>query len=380
MAAGGQGECCVFFITAEILANQSFLRDINTLLTNGEIDGIFSVDEKHVITEQVHQYLKEKKQEIDKELTPSELYTKFLERCMQNFHMVFKLPWRQKDTEVVRNLCRTFPEFLNKSTVCFFNQWPDDALQKAAEMIFEDLPVTREQRKIIINSSKEFYLLSKEKADKMRECLGHKIEISPSSYMTNIKFFGQLYQSKFAEVTQKKKSYENIINKYESIQKEIEELTSDLEDIAQQSIQLDEDFKNIQVKIDEEKERLKILAQALKEEGEKVDIEQEKLNVIQENVDKEFRETLRQITDCVATLKSFEPSDFMQPLGVKKPSSALKKSIASVALLVGAEPAMIPDPSSKASSQNFDGQKSFFCVLTIFKMLMKALLQPFVGF
>ena len=147
--AGGTGTCCIFFLNYETLSNESFLQDINTLLTNGEIDDIFTVEEKHGITEQMHQYLKANKLEADKELTPSELYSRFIERCMKNFHMIFKFP---SSGESFRNMIRTYPEFLNKSVVCHFTEWPDDALQKAAEIIFEDLPVTREQRKIIIEN------------------------------------------------------------------------------------------------------------------------------------------------------------------------------------------------------------------------------------
>ena len=243
--------------------------------------------------------LKANKLETDKELTPTELYNKFLERCMSNFHLVIKLP---SDTDDVRDLCRTYPEFLNKSVVCYFNQWPDDALQKAAEMIFEDLSVTREQRKFIVNASKEFYAFAKEKADETNKAYSHKIEISSSSYISFIKFFSQLYQSKHAEVSQKKKSYESIIKKYEAIQAEIEELENDLEDLRNQIDQLDEEYKTIQEKIDEETVHLQELVQALKEEGDKVDIEQEKLNVIQEDVDKEFREILQQIEDYTKRL------------------------------------------------------------------------------
>ena len=45
----------------------------------------------------MHQYLKATKSEGEKELSPAELYNKFLERCMKNFHMVTKLP---SDTQV----------------------------------------------------------------------------------------------------------------------------------------------------------------------------------------------------------------------------------------------------------------------------------------
>ena len=183
---------------------------------------------------QLHQYPKATKSEGDKELSPAELYNKFLERCMKNFHMVTKLP---SDTQVcplpsqlcynlqdMRQLCRTYPEILTKSIVCHFSEWPDDALQKSAEMIFEDLSVTREERKSIIQCGKEFYHHSKVAAKEVNKKDSHHIEISPAAYLTFIKFFRSLFQKTQSEVAQRKKQYEDVLKKYEAIQAEIVEL------------------------------------------------------------------------------------------------------------------------------------------------------------
>ena len=342
--AGGNGTCCVFFVTHETLENNLFLQDVNTLLTNGEIENIFTAEEKHVITEQMYQYMKTNKLEVDKELTPAQLYSRFIKRCMTNFHMIFKMP---KEKNVFNDLIRIYPEFLNKSVLCYTDEWPEDALQKSAEIIFEDLPVTREQRKIIIATAKEYYLFSKQKVKELESTFGHRIEISPSSYIGFLKFFYQLYQSKLTEVTQMKKSYEGAIGKYETIQTEIDTLETDLEDLKSQSEQLNEEFQSLEKNSFAENEKLKELTKSLKEEEGKVAIEQEKLDEIKEGVDKEFRDVKKKIEECVAVLKQFNISDFQQPLSIKKPSNGLKKTVGAVALLLGKEPNMIPDPSNK---------------------------------
>jgi dynein heavy chain len=342
--AGGSGTCCVLYLTIETLSVPEFMTDINTLLTNGQIDGLFSVDERYEITEQVHQYLKASKAEGEKELSPDELYTKFLERCMDNFHMVTKLP---SDTQDMRQLCRTYPELLAKSVVCHFPEWPDDALQKSAEMIFEDLAVTREERKAIIQSGKEFYHFAKEKATEVNAVHGHRIEISPASYLTFIQFFRSLFQTKQAEVAQRRKQYEDVLKKYEAIQTEIQELEKELVELGLQSTALDEEHGVIQGKIDSETAVLGGLARALEEEAAEVDREKGKLAVIKEDCDKEFREVLQKICDCVAALKALEPAELQGTVSMKKPPAALKRTVAAVALLLGCQPTMVPDPNSK---------------------------------
>lgn len=341
--AGANGTCCVFFITSEILENEDFLQDINTLLTNGEIEDIFSGEEKHVLTDQMYQYMKENKLETDKELTPAELYSRFIKRCMTNFHMVFKL----EEGKQFDHLIRTYPEFQNKSVLCYFTEWPDDALQKSAELIFEDLPVSRELRRDIIQFSKEFYFIAKQKALDLRTERGQNIEISPSSYLGFIRFFSELYQNKHSEVSYQRKNYDGAIMKYDAIQSEIETLETDLVDLESQAVTLKEELQSIEEKREKEGVKLQQLTEDLVEEEKKVAVEQGKLDEIQEDVDKEFRPVLKKFEDCKLVLNAFQTSDFQQPLSIKKPSNAVKKTIGSVALLLGKEPNMIPDPNNK---------------------------------
>ena len=342
--AGGSGKCSVLFLTLKTLSVPPIMEDINTLLTNGHIDGLFTVDERYEITEQVHQYLKATKSEGEKELTPAELYNKFLERCMDNFHMVTKLP---SDTLDMRNLCRTYPEFLARGVVCYFAEWPDDALQKSAEMIFEDLSVTREERKAIIQSGKEFYHHAKEKAKEVNSLHGHHIEISPASYLTFIKFFKNLFQSTQTEVAGRKKQYEDILKKYEAIQNEIQELEGELVELGTQSQKLEEEFTVIQEKIDKESVVLEGYDKALKEEAKLVEAERGKLAVIREDCEKEFREILQRITECVTAIKAIDPTELQGTVSIKKPPAPLKRCVAAVALLLGCSPAMVPDTNSK---------------------------------
>ena len=343
-AAGLNGKCSVLFLTMETLNVKEFMRDINMLLTNGSIDGLFSVDERYEITEQVHQYLKSMKAEGEKELTPSELYTKFLERSMENFHMVVKVP---SDTNDMRNLCRTYPEFLAKSVVCHFPEWPDDALMKSAEMIFEDLSVSREERKAIIQCGKDFYQQAKKVAAEVNKKHGHRIEVSPASYVTFIKFFRTLFQNTQTTQNSQKKQYEDVLKKYEAIQAEIAELESELVELGTQTGQLDDELGVIDDKLSAESVVLGRLSDALEEERKEVEKERAKLAVVKEDFDKEFRDVLARINEYAGAVRQLEPADLQAMVAMKKPPAALKRTVAAIALLLGCPPAMVPDPNSK---------------------------------
>lgn len=209
----------------------------------------------------------------------------------------------------MRELCRTYPEILTKSMVCYFSEWPDDALQKSAEMIFEDLSVTREERKTIIQCGKEFYHHAKVAAKEVNKKDSHHIEISPAAYLTFIKFFRSLFQKTQAEVAQRKKQYEDVLKKYEAIQAEILELERELVELGTQMGQLDDEFGVIQDKINAETLVMEGLAKALEEEAKEVDREKVKLAVIREDCDKEFRDILQRVSECATAIKALDPTE-----------------------------------------------------------------------
>ena len=94
----------------------------------------------------------------------------------------------------------------------------------------------------------------------------------------------------------------------------------------QRIAKLNEEFQILETNSGTENEKLKELTISLKDEEGKVEIEQEKLDEVKEDVDKEFRNVLKKIEDCVVVLKHFNSSDFQQPLSIKKPSNGLKKT------------------------------------------------------
>ena len=341
--AGGHGQCCVLFLNPEFMDCGRFLNDVNSFLTDYELPNLFSIEECYEINEQVHSYLKEINAS-ETELTPAELFSKFKERCKENFHIIMKISLNSK---MISQTSQMYPKILDSCSVIVFQQWPDDALQKAAELHFEELPINREERKSVISCMKEIYgEILKIKALNPNEVY-NKVEITPSSYLECIKYFSHLFQEQLTLSTNKKKSYEDIIHKFEWIGKEIENLANDIKEIQEQNISLDESV----IELTNQKEiESKILEEYTKDmlvEEEKYNAEVKVLNGYIKIVDDEFVEIKQKINEYLGILKNTAAADIAQPTTLKKPNSTIKRTMGCICLLLDMTPDMIPDPSSK---------------------------------
>ena len=340
---GGLGKSCILFMTPSHLQKKQYLEDINNILTSGQIQGLFSQDERYEITDQVHHYLKESK-ELEEELSPSELYSKFVQRCRANLHFIAKLPLND---DTLRLLAREYPELLNSFTVCTLDQWPEDALQKAAEILFEDLPISRDERRSIISCMKDVYCEARNKAVVINATTKHKVDITPSSFMTCIKFFKHMYLAEIGNINNRKKNYEDVLAKYDWIDTEIIDIGKEIEDLEVNMKQLDKEYENFDVQNCQETNRLNDLILDLENEELKVKEEENKLDEIRETCEKEFRDVNTKLSECITFLKACSQGDLSQPMQLKKPHSVIKRTIACICILLGTEPEMIPDPSNK---------------------------------
>jgi dynein heavy chain len=85
--AGGEGKPTVFlFSDSQMLSDESFLEDINSLLNSGQVPALWNSEEKAEVVEMVRSHAKRLKRAVDG--TPEQLWMFFEERVRENLHVV----------------------------------------------------------------------------------------------------------------------------------------------------------------------------------------------------------------------------------------------------------------------------------------------------
>jgi hypothetical protein len=106
------------------------------------------------LNEFVHKYLMREGGGKVSELTPSALYEIFIEISRTKMHLIVSYNY---DNEGARRMLRMHKSILDESTQLNLKRWPEDALRKSAEIMFEEINADRNAKRITITIGMNIY-------------------------------------------------------------------------------------------------------------------------------------------------------------------------------------------------------------------------------
>lgn len=130
-----------FMFSDNQISEESFVEDINTILTIGEIPNLFGKEDMGTIKEKmkkvVARILKAQSEsgKEPKDIKDEVLLNEFYTRVQNNFHIVFLM---SKTGDNLRNYGRMYPGLINNTTIVWFMPWPKEALVEVAENSLKD--------------------------------------------------------------------------------------------------------------------------------------------------------------------------------------------------------------------------------------------------
>lgn len=127
---------------------------MDSLFARGEIPDLFSQEEKHQLNEVVHKFLMKREGGKLSEKTPSELYEIFVEISKVKIHVLLNYNY---DNKKAIKMLRTHKSILSNATIINLRRWPRDALQKSAELIFEEVNADRNAKKTVMQIGISIY-------------------------------------------------------------------------------------------------------------------------------------------------------------------------------------------------------------------------------
>ena len=153
--AGSENRDVVLFLQASQLLKHNFLRgDVDSLYARGEIPDLFSEEEKHQLNEVVHKYLMKVEGGKVSEMTPSALYEIFIDISRVKIHVIINYDHNDEDA---KRMLRMHKSIFTESTQLNLKTWPDDALKKSADIMFEEVNADRNAKKVVTGIGQNIY-------------------------------------------------------------------------------------------------------------------------------------------------------------------------------------------------------------------------------
>jgi dynein heavy chain len=118
---GIEGKVTVFLFSDTQLKEESFLEDINNILSSGEIPGLYGGDELPAIMDGIRPLVKA----AGVVETADKMWEFFINRVRNNLHIILGMSYIGSG---FRNRCRMYPSLVNCTTIDWFHEWPEEAL------------------------------------------------------------------------------------------------------------------------------------------------------------------------------------------------------------------------------------------------------------
>ncbi|KAE8615220.1 hypothetical protein XENTR_v10008446 [Xenopus tropicalis] len=201
-AAGQNGKPTVFLFADHQIKDESFLEDINMILSTGDVPSLFNNEEKLEVLEKMCQLLPASESQIEN--TPSDLYGKFKNRIRRNLHIVLAF---SPTGHAFRDHLQHFPSLVNCCTIDWFQAWPEDALEKVANHFLDDVEMSQEIRKEAVFMCQHFHQSVIALSKRFFESLQRHIYVTSTSYLELIKTFKNLLERKRLELLSSKNRY-----------------------------------------------------------------------------------------------------------------------------------------------------------------------------
>ena len=192
--AGVADKPTVFLFDETQIVVETFLEDINNVLTSGEVPNLFAKDEIGGLCEDVRADAKK----AGAGEMQDELYAFFLGRVIKNLHIVLCM---SPIGDGFRERCRMFPGLVNCCTIDWFTEWPSDALQEVAKKQMEsEKEMDDEVKESLCKVFATCHRSTAEKSSEMLSALKRKNYVTPTNYLEFVNGYRALLTEKRAKI------------------------------------------------------------------------------------------------------------------------------------------------------------------------------------
>ena len=210
----------LFILTENQIIDEKFMVLVNDLLSSGDVQDLFSPDDKEVIYNKVKQNVKNG--------TMQDVWNFFIGRIKKNLHVCLCF----SPGENLRNKARKFPSIINSTVIDWFQPWPEEALTSVAreqlKKDFEELAEAEYFEAVVKFMPSSFNIVGLKSQD-MLEADRRYTYITPKSFLELLKLFGSMYKQKVNVILDNKQKLESGLNKLKAAREQIANLEKELE-------------------------------------------------------------------------------------------------------------------------------------------------------
>jgi len=316
--AGVAGKPTVFVLDDTQIVQETFLEDVNNALTSGEIPGLFGKDDVSGICEDMRRIAKA---ENVRAVTHEELFGFFMERVMQNLHIVLCM---SPVGEAFRERTRMFPGLVNCCTINWFNDWPVDALKEVAAKQLQDSEMDFKIKDDLCEIFGMIHASTVAMADDMFKSIKRKMYVTPTNYIEFLRFFKLLMVEKKREFDAKVSKLRGGLTKLAETEVQVRDMQAVCKDKAVIVAEAKKNCEELLKVIIQDKRAADEQSMKVSAEAERIEAEAQKANVIAEECQLKLDEAMPALQAAEAALNVLTKKDMGELKSYVKPPTLVE--------------------------------------------------------
>ncbi|XP_076804480.1 dynein axonemal heavy chain 3-like isoform X3 [Clavelina lepadiformis] len=334
----------VFLFGDYQIKDEAFLEDINLLLNTGDIPNIFENEERLEIIDKM-QRLTQAENDDKAEITPLNMYSKFIERVNRSLHMVLAF---SPVGEAFRTRLRNFPSLINCCTIDWFQAWPDDALEMVANHFLDDVEMGQSMRQEAVQVCKLFHQDVRSLSERYFESLRRRTYITPTSYLELIKTFKRLLQRKRLDLLTFKNRYVTGLEKLEFAESQINIMQQDLTALQPQLENSSLEVEALVANISAESAEVEIVKKVVEADEAVAAAAAEAAQNIKQECEEKLAVAMPAMNAAIAALNTLRQQDIALVKTMSSPPTGVKLTMEAICILKGLKPERKTDGSGRA--------------------------------
>ncbi|GMH50243.1 hypothetical protein TrRE_jg3287 [Triparma retinervis] len=224
LRAGCDNKVTTFLFNDTQIKEESFLEDVNNILSSGEVPNLFPKEELGNVYDGVRKGCVQAG--IDE--TPDNMWKFFINRVRSNLHVILAM---SPIGAGFRTRCRQYPGLVNCTTIDWFHTWPEDALTEVATKFLAEIHLEEEKHRVDIAKVFAITHLSVITAsEKMVEELKRYNYVTPTNYLELVKGYLELLAEKRAQLGEQRNKLSNGLEKLDEGKEQVQTMSIELKE------------------------------------------------------------------------------------------------------------------------------------------------------
>ncbi|XP_052743009.1 dynein axonemal heavy chain 1-like [Bicyclus anynana] len=334
MKAGAENRGIVFLFSDAQIKMESFLEDLNNILSSGDVPNIYEAED----LDGIYMSVRHAVMEMNLPATKANLFACYQRRVRSNLHMVVVM---SPVGEIFRARLRQFPSLVNCCTIDWFSEWPKSALESVARHFFTNMPELRTTDEVIESLVSVCCFAHQSVVDastKFLAQLNRLNYVTPMSYMEMLGAYAEMFKNKQKSILTESNALKTGLNKLNQTEVEVKQLQIELAELKPLMVKAaDETAKVIeQIAIDTEiAEDARIKVE--KEQG-IAELMAKETTAMAEDAQRDLDEAMPALRAAEKALQELNRNDVVEVKAMKKPPAGVLLVIESLCVVFDIKP------------------------------------------